>query len=115
MYVKDLIATLKAEPDQERVLPFGFKRAHSYRGYYDQLAFEPARDVTIASMVAEVEGAVGKVFEGYKGGVYEMDQWTACWLANYGSCGQELGPTLVGFMLGKSPEDLCAEAMEMEW
>lgn len=34
-------------------LPLGFTEPHSYRGYYDQLAFQPAADVTIGEMLAD--------------------------------------------------------------
>lgn len=52
MYLGDLIDRLKAE-DPNKGVPLGFKNPHSYRGYYDCLAFEPAENVTVASMLWE--------------------------------------------------------------
>jgi hypothetical protein len=42
MYLTNLIAFLE-KYDPAQVVPVGFHRPHSYRGYYDQLAFEPKR------------------------------------------------------------------------
>lgn len=54
----------------------GFANPHSYRGYYDQLAFEPAYGVTIGSMLDAAKSAVGAIYYGYKGGSYRMGKWT---------------------------------------
>ena len=62
----------------------------SYRGYYDQLALgycianynsEPIMLTRLMEMLNE---AVGKEFEGYKGGMFMMYPSTPVWLANYG-------------------------------
>jgi hypothetical protein len=37
----ELIEALEKLPE-DRVLPVGFDKPHSYRGYYNELAFEPA-------------------------------------------------------------------------
>lgn len=89
-----LIARLERHrPDV--VIPYGFGSAHSYRGYYGDVAFEPERDVTIGSMLEHARAAVGTTFEGYKGGEYTMDEYTACWIATYGDTGESIGPTLL--------------------
>lgn len=58
----------------------------SYRGYYEQLAlgFREYDDVTVAELLLELQGAVGKTFEGYKGGRYRMGRGTAVWASNWG-------------------------------
>lgn len=95
----DLIATLEKE-DPARVLPFGFHRPHSYRGYYEQLAFEPAENITIGEMLAAARSALGATFEGYKGGDYTMDERTECWIAHYGQSGSnQIGPVLMHLLL----------------
>lgn len=99
MTLGELIKTLeKANPD--KVVPIGFKHPHCYRGYYEQLAFEPARNVTVGSMLECAKSAVGQTFEGYKGGDYTMDNYTRVWLAEYGDTGESIGPTLMRYMLG---------------
>jgi hypothetical protein len=101
MTLGELIAVLKAE-DQALVVPRGFAHPHSYRGYYFQLAFEPSENVTVGSMLADAENAVGAVFTGWKGGNYTMSEHTKVWLAHRGNCGEEIGPTLLKLMLSEA-------------
>lgn len=98
-----LIEILETE-DPNKVVPFGFHKPHSYRGYYDELAFEPARDVKVSSMLADCRRALDATFTGYKGGEYTMRAYTLCWLSMYGYTSEEiLGPTLLRCMLGHTP------------
>jgi hypothetical protein len=96
-----LIAELKKH-DPDLVVPNGFHNAHSYRGYYDQLAFEREDNVTVGAMLETAEGALNKVFHGYKGGDYKMSEWTECWLATYGSTGSAMSLELVRYMLAEA-------------
>lgn len=89
MTLDEVIETLKRFP-KDFVFERGFERPHSYRGYYDQLAFEPAENVRAALMLQLAERALGQTFEGYKGGSYVMDGGVDCHLAHYGSCGEPL-------------------------
>lgn len=61
-------------------------RPHSYRGYYEQLAFE--RNVvpmTVGGFLEMCQTKVlGKTFEGYKGGKYTMAAETPLWCSDYG-------------------------------
>ena len=91
----------KRNPNQ--IVEFGFGRPMSYRGDYSQLAFEPKRSVTIGEMLTHAKSALGKTFTGYKGGEYTMDDYTDCWLAEYGSCGETIGEVLLKFMVGETP------------
>lgn len=100
MYLKNLIAKLEEQP-QDKVCKLGFSSPHSYRGYYDELAFEPARDVTVASMLKCAKESLGSTFRGYKGGKYKMHEYTQCWLANFGQNGETIGPYLLRFILGE--------------
>ena len=59
----------------------------SYRGYYDHLALgfnTTARRPTVDELLIVLRGAVGKVFEGYKGGNYTMTRATPVWVAQWG-------------------------------
>mgnify|MGYP001566973054 CR=1 FL=1 len=100
MELAELIAVLEAAPDQNQIVPDGFTNPHSYRGYYEQLAFEPAQNVRIKDMLRDARKALGSTYEGWKGGDYTMDELTECWLAEEGHGGGEtLGPLLVRLML----------------
>lgn len=78
-----LIELLSSLPP-DRVVRSGFGKALSYRGDYSQIAFEPAENVTIASMLEHARSAVGQTFEGYKGGRYLMSEKTRCFIAKWG-------------------------------
>lgn len=94
-----IIARLERE-DPTRVLPIGFANPHSYRGYYDQLAFEPVRDISIGDMLIACRAALGTTFEGWKGGEYRMDESTDCWISRHGeSADNKIGPLLLELML----------------
>ena len=80
----DLIKRLEEE-DPNRMVQLGFARPHSYRGFYDELAFEPKENVTIGDMLEAARSALGKTFTGYKGGDYVMEEFTYVWLSYYGS------------------------------
>ena len=66
-----LIAALEAMPEGSTVV--NLTEPHSYRGYYDDLAFELHTGNRLASeLLADCKNAMGKVFEGYKGGDFVM-------------------------------------------
>ncbi|MBF0850473.1 hypothetical protein HKD27_05980 [Gluconobacter sp. R75690] len=117
MTLIELIDFLEKQ-DQSKVIASGWGEgsAHSYRGYYSDLAFEARSNVTIADMLAEAKSALGKEFEGYKGGEYVMGRHTDCYLAEYGSCGDELSRPLLEIMCGVGPilERAIAEAVAAE-
>lgn len=104
MTLDELIATLEVE-NPNKILPDGFTNPHSYRGYYDELAFEPTADITVGEMLADARDAKGETFQGWKGGEYKMTDWTDCWLAVEGSLGETIGPLLLRLMLaaGQTP------------
>jgi hypothetical protein len=98
----ELITRLERE-DPNRVLPLGFAEPHSYRGYYDQLAFEPRRNIAIGDMLAAARSALDATFQGYKGGDYTMREHTACWIAEYGTDSDNLiGPLLLELLLAQA-------------
>lgn len=85
----EVIETLKRFP-KDFVFERGFRKPHSYRGYYDELAFAPAENITAKQILDDALFAKGETFEGYKGGLYTMGGDTPCHLAEYGSCGEPL-------------------------
>ncbi|MGW7087583.1 hypothetical protein ACWGH2_29360 [Streptomyces sp. NPDC054871] len=99
MTLAELITALEAA-DPSRVVPHGFNNPHSYRGYYDELAFEPARDITVREMLDAARSALYTTFQGYKGGDYVMHGHTDVWLSEHGTAsGDTLSAPLLEFML----------------
>lgn len=98
MVLDELIKVLE-QADPNVVVKRGFDSPHSYRGYYHDLAFEPAFNIRVGDMLAAARGALGDTFKGYKGGDYTMHGYTDCWLANYGECGETIGALLLSYML----------------
>ena len=65
---------------------FGLGDLCSYRGYYQYLAIEPSEYIgTVGEALEKIAPAVGVVFEGYKGGDYEMTDDTLLWCAYWGN------------------------------
>lgn len=100
-----LIDALAKRPvDQEVRFDFGYLAPaglDSYRGYYEDLALSfkdtgrhgEHTSPTVAALLGDLRGAVGKSFTGYKGGEFTMGRDTAMWVANYGESG---GTAVVG-------------------
>ena len=83
------IAALKELPPAAMVSGLG--DLMSYRGYYCDLAFDPeTREETVAALLARCQDAMGRTFEGYKGGDFLMGETTPLWVAPYGSSGERV-------------------------
>ncbi len=103
MTLGELIAWLEVRDPTTRV-PIGFARPCSYRGYYEDLAFEIEENTTIGDMLAAAKTALGATFTGYKGGEYVMDADARVWLvAHYRETGEDIGPVLLAYMTGQLP------------
>lgn len=78
------IALLESLPPLAPVAGLG--EPMSYRGYYSDLALDAAADrrVDAAVLLAEARGAMGAVFEGYKGGDFPMHADSPLWVSEYG-------------------------------
>jgi hypothetical protein len=86
----ELIDYLQVLP-QSALFHRGLVNPHSYRGYYEQLAFEPTDLMQTGMRLLEVaRSAVNETYTGYKGGSFTMDHWTPVWVANSGHTGEEL-------------------------
>jgi len=101
MQLKHLIETLKKH-DPNLVVPHGFGFPHSYRGYYEDLAFIPRENVTVGSMLWDAEVALGSTYQGWKGGDFRMVEYTEVWLADEGHEGESLGSRLLAYMLAEA-------------
>jgi hypothetical protein len=84
-----MIDTLSQMPIGARVA--NLSAAHSYRGYYCDLAFEQGEGTRPAlDLLTDCRAAMGEVFTGYKGGDFLMGRTTPVWVADYGCCGVKL-------------------------
>lgn len=84
-----LIETLQAMPQDKLI--FGLTHAHSYRGYYSDLAFSRDKDRrSVADTLQMAREAMGREFTGYKGGEFLMGERTPLWFASYGSTGDKI-------------------------
>jgi hypothetical protein len=78
-----LIKALEAMPADAEVA--NLFNLHSFRGYYEDLAFEQDEGLRkVSGLLAECKNAMGQVFEGYKGGDYVMGELTPLWISEYG-------------------------------
>lgn len=91
----ELIAYLETKAPDVTV-PNGFGEPMSYRGDYANVAFKPASDVKIGDMLQHAKSALGKTFEGYKGGDFTMHKHSKCYLAHYGDLGNSIDEYMVG-------------------
>jgi hypothetical protein len=98
-----IIDYLKTQ-DSDKKVKSGFGAPHSYRGYYDQVAFEPVANTTVGTMLAHAESAIGPVFTGYKGGDYVYNRFTPAWIAVYGRCGDELSVAKIETLVSQGDE-----------
>lgn len=101
MSLGELIGILEAEPNQEKRITPGFTHPHSYRGDYFELAVEPTESTTVGALLKELQGAVGKTYEGWKGGDFTMNKYSRVWIAEQGDCSDDmLGPIFLRVLLG---------------
>lgn len=57
----------------------------SYRGYYRFPAVEPSlQECTVGEFHKVVKDAIGRTFEGYKGGDFKMTRHSPLWVSSYG-------------------------------
>lgn len=89
MTLGKLIEALEAMPEEAMVA--NLYHPHSYRGYYEDLAFERRDGITpAADFLNDCRYVIGCTYTGYKGGEYTMDEDTPVWVAEYGCCGRKL-------------------------
>ena len=83
-----------------KTVKLGFHNPHSYRGSYDELAFEPVKNTTVGEMLNCAKSSLNETFTGWKGGEYTMDNYTMCWIASEGhSDGERIGLAMLHLMM----------------
>lgn len=84
-----LIAALEVFPAEQPVA--NLHGAHSYRGYYCDLAFTLGEGTRPAGeLLHACRECMGRAFQGYKGGRYVMGELTPVFVAEYGCTGERL-------------------------
>ena len=81
---------------------------HSYRGYYSDLSFEHGGEINAKELLAMCRDALGRSFEGYKGGDFVMKEDTPLWAAPYGCC----GPAIIAVTV--TPEKVLLTTKEID-
>jgi len=90
----EMISLLSKMPPRKKVRALTLP--HSYRGFYEHLAFEwmptsqGASFISAKEVLSLAKKALGKTFQGYKGGEYKMTADTPVWLAMEGCEGEML-------------------------
>jgi hypothetical protein len=97
MNLGELIKALEKIENKDAVVEHGFYNPHSWRGSYEELAFEPTKNVTIQSMLDCAKEALGKTYEGYKGGDFKMKEYTDIHISEYGSSDDFVWEFLINF------------------
>jgi len=87
MTLGKLIERLQSIPPETMI---DIAEPHSYRGYYSDLAFKSGGKITATAALSMCRAAMGEVFQGYKGGDFQMGRNTPVWCASYGCCGQKI-------------------------
>ena len=72
--------------NREFVFTKGFSDPHSYRGYYNQVCFEPTTGVPLKEILESINDALTQTFVAYKGGEYTYGIFTTTNLQMYGHC-----------------------------
>lgn len=96
MTLGHLILRLEAL-DPDTVVRWGFAEPHTDRGDYYDLAFDPAENVTVGSMLAYAKGAMGSSYKGYKGGVFVMGNSTSVRIGEWGMVGDGISDALLRY------------------
>jgi len=99
MWLCDIIDYLESIPDKSKICPVGFRSPHSYRGFYEQLAFEPTENVTVQEMLDAAKEADGTIYAGWKGGEFKMWACTDCWVAFTGHGGDKLSLMVLRYLV----------------
>lgn len=93
----ELIGTLKLAPP-DRPIVMGLRKAHSYRGIYENVAFQIGEETNVKAMLAEACKGLD-TFTAWKGGDYTMTEKTPVWIANIGETGWPLTDALLMAMM----------------
>lgn len=104
MNLGEVKAAFDVLENNDFVFTDGFNKPHCYRGYYNEVAFEPAKFVSLAEIKTTLNAAMFETFVAWKGGEYEYDENTPVNLSLIGMCNNDDAENfekLVSFMLNE--------------
>ena len=81
MNLGDFVEIVKTWKNNDYVFATAFDSVHAYRGAYNELAFSPAVDVSVAQIKGLAMSALNDTFSSWKGSVHTYDDHTLCNLA----------------------------------
>ena len=84
MNLGEYIEILEKCENKNRVLKKGLGNPNSWRGNYDELAFDIVENITIQEMINCAKDCICKKFRGYKGGDYIFNESTTINIESYG-------------------------------
>ena len=101
MTLGEYIKILENVEDKNKMLKKGLGDPDSWRGSYEELAFDIVENITIQEMIDCAKNCIGKQFTGYKGGKYIFDEDTTINIDSYGdyTCGTKLWSFLLELLL----------------
>ena len=106
MTLGELIKVLERMPQDAEI--HGLGELDSYRGYYEDLAFEPTDEKRLVSeILTKCRSAMGQVFTGYKGGDFVMGALTPLWHSHYGTTGKKLMGINADGTIETADDDTC--------
>jgi hypothetical protein len=81
--------------DRDSFVPFYFTNPHSNRGWYERLGLEVitsqyAECVYVSDVIKFLEGQIGEMHTGWKGGDYVMSEDTIVCISSPGNTGAEI-------------------------
>lgn len=111
MLLGGLIAFLEKQ-HPTRLVFNGFASPHSYRGFYEDLAFAPKENCTFGEMLACAKEAMGVIYTGWGGDDFTTGEFTRVWLAKRGSTGRGITGSLLQSMVNEGRP--ISEVVELE-
>ena len=89
MKLSEVKAAFDALENNGFVFTDGFITPHAYRGDYHQVAFQPAKNISLAEIKCHLYSALNDTFMGYHSGFYEYDENTPVNLSLNGVCNND--------------------------
>ena len=84
MNLGEYIKILEKCENKNRVIKKGLGDPDSWRGSYNELAFDIVENITIQQMIDCAKNCIGMQFTGYKGGEFVFDENTSINIDSYG-------------------------------
>ena len=108
MELNQLIKWLRKQ-DQNLIVKDGFGEPHSDGGNYKDLAFDPAKETTIETMLKYAYSAVDRAFKGWEAGSFTMDGSSNVLIVEFGEEGEPITSFNFKYWLATAKNSLVSE------